>query len=68
MNVNEADVDSLSTLPYWVKCVVCGEKPRKNDWLIELVRHSNALMHQSCAAKEGKVAGLNIGTTQGELK
>lgn len=66
MKVNEADTEKLSKLPYWVKCMKCGEKPRENDYLIEVIPHSTALIHQSCAAKQGKLAGLNIGTIQGE--
>ncbi len=51
-------------LPSWVKCMICGERPRTNDWLIDLMStqqgmQSNALIHQSCARGQGKVAGLN---------
>lgn len=68
MRVNEADVDNLKKLPYWVKCAACGGKPLETDWLIELIPNSSALIHQSCAAKKGQLAGLNVGTIQGELK
>lgn len=55
---------ALSRLPDWVKCVYCGEPPRDNDWLGELIRHSNALAHQSCARQRGKMFGMNAGTIQ----
>lgn len=52
----------VEKLPDWVKCAYCGEGPKWGDLLGELVRHSTALAHQSCAAKHGKVFGLNAGT------
>lgn len=64
--VNESDTENLSKLPYWAKCVKCGEKPREHDWLIEIVPHSTALMHQSCAANQGQIAGLNLGMEKGD--
>jgi len=64
MNVPETATDSLKKLPEWVKCVYCGGKPTATDWLGELIRHSNALAHQSCAKARGKVFGLNAGTIQ----
>lgn len=64
MKVNEKDVENLKRLPDWVKCMDCGGKPTKEDWLIEIVPHSNALRHQSCAAKRGQMAGMNVGTMQ----
>lgn len=64
MNVPDVDTNKLGKLPTWVKCVKCGEKPRQNDWLIEIIPHSNALIHQSCAAGQGQFAGLNVGAVQ----
>lgn len=64
MQVNERDTENLKKLPSWVKCVWCGQGPKENDWLGELFRHSSALAHQSCAAKRGKVFGMNAGTIQ----
>lgn len=68
MRVNKSDTEDLSKLPYWVKCMACGNKPSEKDWLIEVIPNSSALIHQSCAAKKGELAGLNIGTIQGDLK
>lgn len=66
MKVKEKDVESLNRLPDWVKCMHCGGKPEMNNWLIEVVKNSNALIHQSCAALTGKYSGLNIGLDKGE--
>lgn len=63
----EADAKARK-LPSWVKCMVCGERPRRDDFLLEVVPNSSALIHQSCAAGQGKVAGLNIGIPKGDLK
>lgn len=64
MKVNEKDIENLKILPAWVKCMDCGLPPTKEDWLIEIVPHSSALRHQSCAAKRGQMAGMNVGTIQ----
>lgn len=64
MRVPEAVTDNIKRLPAFVKCVFCGLPPTDTDWLGELVRHSNALAHQSCAKQRGKVFGLNAGTIQ----
>lgn len=66
MRVKEYAAGELKRLPDWVKCMKCGGKPKQNDWLIEVVPHSSALIHQSCAAGQGKIAGLNIGMEKGE--
>lgn len=66
MKVPDVDTHKLGKLPSWVKCSRCGGKPTENDWLIEIIRHSNALIHQSCAAAQGKIAGLNLGTEKGD--
>jgi hypothetical protein len=66
MKVNDKDTEDLKKLPYWVRCVKCKQPPRQNDWLIEIVPNSNALIHQSCAAGQGQFAGLNIGNIKGE--
>lgn len=66
MKVKEYEAGELKRLPDWVKCVKCGQKPKETDWLIEIVPHSNALIHQSCATGEGKLAGLNIGVEKGD--
>jgi hypothetical protein len=66
MRVNKTDVEDLKKLPEWVKCMACGGKPLQNDWLLEVVPNSNALLHQSCAAKKGKLPGLNIGMEKGD--
>lgn len=50
-------------LPKWVKCMYCGERPRLDDFLGEVIPHSSALAHQSCMAERGKVFGLNAGLT-----
>lgn len=62
----EEERAKANKLPSWVKCMECGERPRADDFLIDLIangpgQQSNALIHQTCAAKQGKVAGLNIG-------
>lgn len=62
MKVPDIDTHKVGRLPSWVKCMTCHEGPRQNDWLVEVIPNSNALMHQTCAAKQGKLAGLNIGT------
>lgn len=62
MKVNEKDTENLKKLPEWVKCLICGGKPTSTDYLAEYVPNSTALIHQSCAAKRGQIAGLNIGT------
>lgn len=67
MKVPDTDTAKIG-LPSWVKCMTCGGKPTKGDWLMEVIPNSNALIHQSCAAKKGKFAGLNAGTIQGDLK
>lgn len=64
MRIAEKDVEVLKKLPNWVKCVYCGLPPTETDWLGELFRHSNALAHQSCAKKHGKIFGMNAGTIQ----
>lgn len=64
MHVPERATEDIKALPKWVKCVFCGGGPKWDDWLGELVRHSNMLAHQSCAKKKGKVFGLNAGTIQ----
>ena len=64
MRIKASDVQDLKRLPEWVKCMKCGGKPLEHDWLIEVVPFSNALMHQSCAANDGKIAGMNIGTVK----
>lgn len=64
MNVPDNVVETLKKLPDWVKCVYCGKPPTETDWLGELIRHSNALAHQSCAKAHGKVFGMNAGTIQ----
>lgn len=56
--------ENASKLPEWVKCVYCGERPKKDDWLGEIVPNSTALAHQSCMKARGKVFGLNAGTLQ----
>lgn len=61
MHVPESATENLKKLPDWVKCMVCHKPPRENDWLVEVVRHSNALIHQSCAAGQGKISGMNLG-------
>ena len=61
MDVNEADREDLKKLPYWVRCMKCKRPPTKTDWLIEVVPNSTALIHQSCAAGQGEIAGLNVG-------
>lgn len=61
MKVPETDTGVTKKLPDYVKCMKCGGKPLENDWLIEVVPHSNALLHQSCAAGQGKFVGLNLG-------
>lgn len=66
MRVREQDTENLRKLPSWVKCLHCGKPPTQTDWLIEIVPNSSALIHQSCAAGQGKVAGLNIGTEKGD--
>jgi len=48
-------------LPSWVKCVECGERPRVDDYLLEIIPNASALIHQSCAAEQGKIAGINVG-------
>jgi hypothetical protein len=53
--------DNLKKLPSWVKCSKCGKPPLENDWLIEIIPWSNALIHQSCAANQRQFAGLNLG-------
>ena len=59
MKVQEKDVDDLKRLPDWVKCLHCQGKPTENDWLIEVIKDSNVLIHQSCSAKAGKLPGLD---------
>lgn len=66
MEVKEKDVDNLKRLPDWVKCMKCGGKPLTHDYLIEVIPHSNALIHQSCARSKGNFAGLNIGMEKGD--
>jgi hypothetical protein len=68
MKVKEYATGELKRLPDWVKCTKCGGKPTKDDWLLEIIPHSSALIHQSCAAGQGKFAGLNIGMEKGEKK
>lgn len=53
-------------LPEWVKCMKCGGRPKLDDWLVDLMSDqqgmsSNVLIHESCAAADGKFIGLNIG-------
>lgn len=60
----EEAAEKAQRLPEWVKCVYCGGRPKANDYLGEIVRHSTALAHQSCMAKRGKIFGLNAGTLQ----
>lgn len=53
-------------LPKWVKCMVCGGRPKQDDWLFDIMaqgqgQQSNALIHMSCARGQGKFAGLNLG-------
>lgn len=60
----EEEQAKADKLPAWVKCVYCGGRPRYDDLLGELVRHSSALAHQSCARKHGKMFGMNAGTIQ----
>lgn len=60
MKIPENATDGMKRIPDWVKCVVCRQPPKPGDWLIEIVRHSNALIHQSCAAGRGKLVGLNF--------
>lgn len=59
MEVKEEDRKDLKKLPAWVKCMHCGGKPLEHDWLIEVVPHSTALAHQSCARKNGFIAGID---------
>lgn len=66
MKVKEYEAGELKRLPDWVKCMKCQGKPLENDWLIEIIPNSNALMHQSCAGKQGQLAGLNIGMEKGD--
>lgn len=54
--------EATKRLPGWVKCASCGERPRWGDLLIEIVPNSSALIHSSCAASQGKIAGINVGT------
>lgn len=56
--------EKANRLPAWVKCMFCGGRPRYDDLLGEVVRHSNALAHQSCARKRGLMFGMNAGTIQ----
>lgn len=51
-------------LPEWVKCMYCGGRPTREDYLGEVVPNSTALAHQSCMAKRGKIFGMNTGTLQ----
>lgn len=54
----------VEKLPSYVKCMYCGERPRLDDWLGEVIPDSTALAHQSCMKERGKVFGLNAGTLQ----
>ena len=65
MRVKEYQAGELKRLPDWVKCVKCRKPPTETDWLLEVIPHSSCLIHQSCAAGEGKIAGLNIGISDG---
>jgi hypothetical protein len=68
-----AEIDGIQTeeeakakankLPSWVKCMYCGERPKRDDYLGEFIPNSSALAHQSCMAKRGQVFGLNVGRT-----
>lgn len=60
----EEERTRAAKLPSWVKCAFCGEGPKWGDLLGELVRHSSALAHQSCAKKRGLMFGMNAGTIQ----
>ena len=60
----EEEAAKAEKLPEWVKCTFCGGRPRYDDLLGELVRHSSALAHQSCARKRGLMFGMNAGTIQ----
>lgn len=71
MKIKEQDIDNLKRLPEWVKCLQCGGKPTEHDWLIDVIatqqgQMSNVLIHQSCAAGDGKFAGLNLGIEKGD--
>lgn len=66
MKVKDYEAGELHKLPSWVKCVRCGLPPIFDDWLVEIIPHSNALIHMSCAGQDGKVAGLNIGIEKGD--
>ena len=59
MQVKEKDIENLKKLPTWVKCIRCGNPPLGDDWLVEIVRHSNSLIHQSCLLKLGKRPGID---------
>lgn len=66
--VPDVDTNKLGRLPDWVKCMKCGGRPTKTDWLCEVIPNSSALIHQSCAAGQGKIAGLNLGPVAVEGK
>jgi hypothetical protein len=51
MQVAERDLKDLKKLPDWVKCMKCHEGPKPHDWLIEVIKNTNVLIHQSCARK-----------------
>jgi hypothetical protein len=67
MKVYKKDTEGLNRLPHWVKCTKCGGKPTETDYLIELIPHSTALIHQSCSFKMDKIAGFDgFGLSKGE--
>ncbi len=49
-------------LPEYVRCAYCGGRPQWGDLLGQLIRHSTALAHQSCAKEHGYMFGVNAGT------
>ena len=59
MEVKEDETKIRKKLPEWVKCMHCGKPPSEHDWLIEIVPHSTALAHQSCARDRGFIAGID---------
>ena len=60
----EEERTKAERLPEWVKCAYCGGRPRWGDLLGQLIRHSTALAHQSCAKEHGYMFGINAGTLQ----
>lgn len=58
----EEERTKAEKLPEWVKCMYCGGRPKWGDLLGQVVRHSTALAHQSCAKEHGLMFGLNAGT------